>query len=39
MHNTELISMLNQYKVSHQAKYEIKRLGLFGSAALGNATG
>jgi uncharacterized protein len=39
MHSAELISVLNRYKVSHQAKYGIKRLGLFGSAARGTTTG
>lgn len=39
MHNAELILVLNQYKVNHQAKYGIKRLGLFGSTARGTATG
>ncbi|MDZ7583098.1 MAG: nucleotidyltransferase domain-containing protein [Deltaproteobacteria bacterium] len=39
MYNAELISVLNQYKVSHQAKYGIKRLGLFGSTVRGTATG
>jgi uncharacterized protein len=39
MRNAELISVLNQYKVSHQAKYGIKRLDLFGSTARGTATG
>jgi predicted nucleotidyltransferase len=38
MRNAELISVLNQYKVSCQAKYGIKRLGLFGSAARGTTT-
>lgn len=38
MYNAELISVLNQYKVRHQAKYGIKRLGRFGSTARGAAT-
>ena len=38
MCNAELISVLNQYKISHQAIYGIKRLGLFGSTARGTTT-
>jgi len=38
MNNAELLSELDKYKVSHQAKYGIKRLGLFGSTARGTAT-
>ena len=38
MKNAELMAMLNQYKVSHQTKYGIKRLGLFGSTVHGTAT-
>lgn len=38
MRNAELISVLNQYKVSHQAIYGIKRLGLFGSTARGTTS-
>jgi uncharacterized protein len=38
MRNAELISVLNQYKVSHQAIYGTKRLGLFGSTARGTTT-
>jgi hypothetical protein len=34
MYKAELISALNQYKVSHQAKYGIKRLGLLNSSDL-----
>ncbi len=35
MYNAELISILNTYETSHQAKYGIKRLGPLGSTARG----
>ncbi|MFZ0240168.1 MAG: nucleotidyltransferase family protein [Desulfobacterales bacterium] len=38
MTTAEVISVLNRYKLSHQKKYGIKRLGLFGSTARGSAT-
>jgi predicted nucleotidyltransferase len=39
MDNAELLSVLNQYIVSHQAKYGIKRQSLFGSATRDTITG
>ena len=38
MENAKLIPVLNQYRMTHQAKYGIKRLGLFGSTVRGRAT-
>ena len=38
MEKTELITILNRYKKSHQAQYGIRRLGLFGSTARGTST-
>ncbi|RJQ83608.1 MAG: nucleotidyltransferase [Desulfobacteraceae bacterium] len=38
MQKAELITVLNRYKKSHQAKYGIKRLGLFGSTARSTST-
>ena len=38
MQKSDLITLLGQYKTSHQTQYGIKRLGLFGSIARGTST-
>ena len=38
MERSQIVSILNQYKLNNSAKYGIKRLGIFGSTARHSAT-